>query len=139
MRLQGRQNGCCWWLESEGVVCCFRVRFVWCQGVSGFESCRDLQCDTDVVHRLEILQHTWPICTLPRTQHMPLAPLPAFRLVDCDTEKDMGCSGGLMNYAFEYVIKNGGIDTEENYGWVANSCCSAVGQFTVCCWQVRLV
>lgn len=67
---------------------------------------------------------------------MLLVHLPAFRLVDCDTEKDMGCGGGLMNYAFEYVIKNGGIDTEENYGWVANSCCSAVGQFTVCCWQV---
>ena len=66
MRLQGRQNGCCRWLESEGFVCCIRVRFLWCKGASGFRSCTDLQCDTDVVHRLEILQHMQPICTLPR-------------------------------------------------------------------------
>ncbi|KAL5096890.1 hypothetical protein RYX36_001217 [Vicia faba] len=35
-------------------------------------------------------------------------------LVDCDTTND-GCDGGYMDYAFEWVINNGGIDTEANY------------------------
>ncbi|KAG1674682.1 hypothetical protein FOA52_007206 [Chlamydomonas sp. UWO 241] len=42
-------------------------------------------------------------------------------LVDCDTKEDMGCSGGLMDNAYEYIIKNGGIDTDADYeywsGW----------------------
>lgn len=35
-------------------------------------------------------------------------------LVDCDSTND-GCEGGYMDYAFEWVIENGGIDTEANY------------------------
>ncbi|CAL5409988.1 unnamed protein product [Camellia sinensis] len=35
-------------------------------------------------------------------------------LVDCDTTND-GCEGGYMDYAFEWVISNGGIDTEADY------------------------
>ncbi|RAL40557.1 hypothetical protein DM860_006627 [Cuscuta australis] len=36
-------------------------------------------------------------------------------LVDCDTQSNQGCNGGLMDDAFEFIIKNGGIDTEKDY------------------------
>jgi cathepsin L len=36
-------------------------------------------------------------------------------LVSCDTSKDMGCGGGLMDYAYDFVVKNGGIDSEDDY------------------------
>ncbi|XP_037494749.1 senescence-specific cysteine protease SAG39-like [Jatropha curcas] len=37
-------------------------------------------------------------------------------LVDCDTSgEDQGCEGGLMDDAFEFIKKNGGLTTEANY------------------------
>jgi hypothetical protein len=35
-------------------------------------------------------------------------------LVECDRKYNQGCNGGLMDYAFDFVIENGGIDTEKN-------------------------
>ncbi|KAK4760873.1 hypothetical protein SAY87_005766 [Trapa incisa] len=36
-------------------------------------------------------------------------------LVDCDRRYNSGCSGGLMDYAFQFIISNGGMDTELDY------------------------
>lgn len=38
------------------------------------------------------------------------------QIIDCDTGKsNLGCNGGFYTNAFTYIIKNGGIDTEEDY------------------------
>ncbi|TVU25682.1 hypothetical protein EJB05_28187, partial [Eragrostis curvula] len=39
-------------------------------------------------------------------------------LMDCDNGDNQGCNGGLMDYAFQFIKKNGGITTESNYPYL---------------------
>ncbi|KAJ7546186.1 hypothetical protein O6H91_08G029200 [Diphasiastrum complanatum] len=36
-------------------------------------------------------------------------------LIDCDTRMDHGCEGGLMQNAFDFIVRNRGIDSEDDY------------------------
>ena len=37
------------------------------------------------------------------------------QLVDCDTKANAGCNGGLMDYAFQYIAKHGGVAAEDAF------------------------
>jgi len=65
--------------------------------------------------------------------------LPSFseqQFVDCDNRQnggtDMGCNGGLMDSAFKWATKNGGICTESGYPYVSGTTKTAGTCKTTC-------
>ncbi|GAA0175829.1 cysteine protease [Lithospermum erythrorhizon] len=39
-------------------------------------------------------------------------------LIDCDTTYNNGCNGGLMDYAFSFIVANGGLHKEDDYPYL---------------------
>ncbi|ESQ52005.1 hypothetical protein EUTSA_v10016878mg [Eutrema salsugineum] len=49
--------------------------------------------------------------------HGKLVSLSEQQLLDCDREYDRGCNGGIMSDAFNYIIQNRGIASENDYSY----------------------
>nr|AHA62779.1 RCR3-like cysteine protease [Mirabilis jalapa] len=67
----------------------------------------------------------WAFATVAATEGLnqlktgKLISLSEQELVDCDTNFDQGCEGGLLDTAYTFILKNGGLTTESNYPYMA--------------------
>jgi C1A family cysteine protease len=48
-----------------------------------------------------------------------LVPLSEQQLIDCSVEGNSGCDGGSMPAAFDFLVHNPGLDTEQHYPYEA--------------------
>ncbi|RZC74373.1 hypothetical protein C5167_049854 [Papaver somniferum] len=68
-----------------------------------------------------------------------LIPLCKQEFVDCDTSYIQRCDGGLTEYGFQFIIKNGEIETEEDYPYKAkDGKCDTNIQEHKCMWIKNL-
>jgi KDEL-tailed cysteine endopeptidase len=49
----------------------------------------------------------------------PLVSLSEQQLIDCSTEYNRACDGGNPSYAFDYILRVGGLDSETDYGYLS--------------------